>query len=385
MVGRPEDRGPTEPPSASSIPPDRIAIVHDYFTQQGGAERLVGELARVFPTATIHTSVVDRERLPASLRSATIRATPLQRLRRRGVPLTLLAPVLPTAFGRMRLDGARLVISSTTAFAHHVRPPDDAIHVAYCHSPPHFLWGTEDYFRGRAVMGRLLSPALEVLRRSDRAAAQRVDVYLANSRYTADRIRQVYGREATVVHPPVDTGALAPDPERSGRFLVVSRLRRHKRIDLAIAAATTNGWPLDIIGEGPDEPSLRRAAGPSVRFLGRLGDEAVRAAMARCVALIVPGTEDFGMTMAEVQAAGRPPVAFARGGALEIVRDGETGFLFDEPTSGSVAAAMRRAMTAGLDTDALVRSARRFDRARFDADVLVLIARVGGPPGSIAS
>jgi glycosyltransferase involved in cell wall biosynthesis len=360
-----------------------MAIVHDYFTQQGGAERLVGELARLFPTATIHTSVVDRGQLPASLRSATIRATPLQRLRRHGVPLTLLAPVLPTAFGRMRLDGARVVISSTTAFAHHVRPADDAIHVAFCHSPPHFLWGREDYFRGRRVMGWLLAPALETLRRSDRAAARRVDVYLANSRYTADRIRQVYGREATVVYPPIDTWALAPAAERSGRFLVVSRLRRHKRIDLAIAAATANGWPLDIIGEGPDEPSLRRMAGPSVRFLGRLSDEAVRAAMARCVALIVPGTEDFGMTMAEVLAAGRPPVAFARGGALEIIRDGETGFLFEEQSSESLAEAMRRAMTTDLDTEALVRSARRFDRARFDAELLALVSRLAGPPGSI--
>ena len=183
----------------------------------------------------------------------------------------------------------------------------------------------------------------------DRAAARRVDAYVANSAYTAERIREAYDRDATVVYPPVDTAAFAPDPERSGRFLVVARLRRHKRIDLAIEAATRHGWPLDVIGEGPDEAALRRAAGPSVRFHGRLPDEAVARAMARCIALIVPGTEDFGMTMAEVQAAGRPPVAFARGGALEIVRDGETGFTFDEPTAESLAAAMRRSMADELD------------------------------------
>jgi len=363
----------------------RIAIVHDYFTQQGGAERFVGDLARLLPTATIHTSVFDRERLPESLRAAGIRATPLQRLRRRGVPLGLLAPVLPTAFGRMRLDGAEVVISSTSAFAHHVRPPDGAVHIAYCHSPPHFLWGSDDYFRGRGATARLLSPGLEILRRSDRAAARRVDAYVANSRYTAERIRQTYGRESTVVCPPIDIGAFVPDPERSGRFLLVSRLRRHKRIELAIEAAATGGWPLDIIGEGPDEPSLRRAAGPTVRFLGRLSDEQVRAAMARCVALIVPGTEDFGLTMAEVQAAGRPPVAFARGGALEIILDGETGFLFAEPTGASLAEAMRRAMATDLDTDALIRSARRFDRARFDADLLAVLAVAGGRRASVDS
>jgi glycosyltransferase involved in cell wall biosynthesis len=375
---------PIEPTPAPSTALDRVAIVHDYFTQQGGAERLVGDLARVFPAATIHTSVYDREQLPETLRDARIRTTPLQRLRDRGMPLTLMAPVLPTAFGRLPLEGAEVVISSTTAFAHHVRPPDRALHVAYCHSPPHFLWGTDDYFRGRPVRGLLLAPALEILRRSDRAAARRVDAYVANSRFTAARIQRTYERASTVIYPPVDTSSFAPDPGRSGRFLVVSRLRRHKRIELAIQTAREHGWPLDIIGEGPDEPFLRRAAGPDIRFLGRLSDEAVRRAMAACIALVVPGTEDFGMTMAEVQAAGRPAVAFARGGALEIVTDGATGFLFEEPTTASLAAAMRRALGTELETGALVTSARRFDRARFDADLLALVARLVDRPSGTA-
>lgn len=371
---------PIEPTPAPSTATDRIAIVHDYFTQRGGAERLVGDLARLLPAASIHTSVYDPDRLPVALRSVRIRATPLQRLRRHGVPLTLLAPLLPTAFGRMPLDGTTIVVSSTTAFAHHVRPPDDALHVAYCHAPPHFLWDTDDYFHGRPIRARALSPALAILRRADRAAARRVDAYIANSAYTAGRIRDAYDREATVVHPPIDTAAFAPSLERSGRFLLVARLRRHKRIDLAVEAATRHGWPLDIIGEGPDEATLRGAAGPTVRFLGRLSDEAVARAMARCVALIVPGTEDFGMTMAEVQAAGRPPVAFARGGALEIVRDGQTGFLFGEPTVDALAEAMRRSMATNLDPDRLVASAQRFDRTRFDVEMLAVLAVALGRP-----
>ena len=294
-----------------------------------------------------------------------------------------MAPLLPTAFGRMPLEDATVVISSTSAFAHHVRPPDDAVHIAYCHAPPHFLWDAAGYFHGRAMAGWALAPGLAVLRRSDRAAARRVDAYVANSAYTAERIREAYDLDATVVYPPVDTAAFAPVTERSGRFLVVARLRRHKRIDLAVEAATRHGWPLDVIGEGPDEAALRRAAGPSVRFHGRLPDEAVARAMATCIALIVPGTEDFGMTMAEVQAAGRPPVAFARGGALEIVRDGETGFTFDEPTAEALAAAMRRSMADELDPDALVASARRFDRARFDAGMLAVLESVLGRPVSI--
>ncbi len=294
-----------------------------------------------------------------------------------------MAPLLPTAFGGMPLEDATVVISSTSAFAHHVRPPGDAVHVAYCHAPPHFLWDTADYFHGRRMAGWALTPGLAALRRSDRAAAGRVDAYVANSASTAERIRSAYGRDATVVYPPVDTAAFAPDPARSGRFLVVARLRRHKRIDLAVEAATRYDWPLDVIGEGPDEAALRRAAGPSVRFHGRLPDDAVARAMARCIALIVPGIEDFGMTMAEVQAAGRPPVAFARGGALEIVRDGETGLTFAEPTAEALAEAMRRSMTDVLDPDALVASARRFDRARFDAGMLAVLATVLGRPVSI--
>jgi len=361
------------------IPAGSVALVHDFFTQLGGAERFAGDLSRLFPTATVHTSVYDRDCLPDGLDPGRIRATPLQSLRARGIPLMLLAPVLPTAFGRIRLDGSGLVISSTTAFAHHVRPPDGAVHIAYCHSPPHFLWAGDDYFRGRRIRGRLLAPALALLRRSDLAAARRVDVFVANSHYTANRIRQAYGREAQVLHPPIETRAFSPTSERSGRFLVVSRLRRHKRIELAIEAALQLGVPLDIVGSGPDDDSLRRDAGRDIRFLGQLGDPAVRHAMARCIALLVPGIEDFGMTMAEVQAAGRPPVAFARGGALEIIRDGETGFLFDEPSVGSLAAAMRRAIDQELDVDALVESARRFDRDTFDAAFLELVARSVAP------
>jgi glycosyltransferase involved in cell wall biosynthesis len=364
-----------------SMAPDiAAAIVHDYFTQQGGAERFVGELARLFPGATVHTSVFDPAILPPTVPANRIRASPLQRLRSRGVPLQFLAPVLPTAFGRMDLGGSSVVVSSTSAFAHHVRPRAGAVHIAYCHSPPHFLWETGGYFRERGVRGRVMEPALGLLRRSDRAAARRVDAYVANSRYTAARILGTYGRRATVIYPPIDAAAFSPGPARSGRFLVVARLRRHKRIELAMEAAARLGCPLDIIGDGPDEAYLRDLGGPRVRFLGRLTDRQVQEAMARCIGLIVPATEDFGLTMAEVQAAGRPPIAFARGGATEIIRDGETGFLFHDQGVDAVADAMSRALSVELDTEALVRSARRFDRATFDAEFMAFVAGVVSGP-----
>ena len=380
----PSPAGGSPEPAAAERAPDgepesrggNVAIVHDYFTQHGGAERVVGELARLFPFAMVHTSVFDPDKTPALIGRSRLRATRLQWLRSRGLPLPLLAPVLPRTFRGLELDGANVVISSTSAFAHHVRAPAGAVHVAYCHTPPHFLWEAAEYFRGREGLGRLLRPGLDLLRRADEAAAREVDAYVANSRFTAERILRAYGRPATVIHPPVDTAAFTPVAERSGRFLIVARLRRHKRIDLALEAATRLGWPLDVIGDGPDEAYLRARSGPNIHFVGRLSDDEVGRAMARCTAVIVPGVEDFGLTMAEVQAAGRPPVAFARGGAMEIVRDGETGFLFGAQTVDSIAEAMIRARSILLDPAALVASAKRFDRAVFDAALLAFLARV---------
>jgi glycosyltransferase involved in cell wall biosynthesis len=354
----------------------RVAIVHDYFTQQGGAERFVGELARLFPSARVHASVVDATVLPDGVPVARVRSTRLERLRALGVPLPWLAPLLPSAFGSMRVGPVDLVVSSSSAFAHHVRPPAGAKHVAYCHSPPRFLWEAREYFAARGLAGRLEEPAVRLLRGSDRKAAARVDAYVANSSYTADRIERIYGRRATVIHPPIDAASFFPSAERSGRFLVVARLRRHKRIELAMAAAARLGRPIDIVGDGPDEAFLRAQAGPGVRFLGRLTDAEVRDAMARCAALVVPATEDFGLTMAEVQAAGRPAVAFARGGALEIVDDAETGFLVPEQTADALAAGMERALVTELDPAELVRSARRFDRSVFDARFGAFVAAV---------
>jgi glycosyltransferase involved in cell wall biosynthesis len=240
------------------------------------------------------------------------------------------------------------------------------VHICYCHTPAAFLWGTGEYFNGRAAIPRLARPGLAVMRRSDVEAAGRVDVYVANSHFTADRIERSYGRQAYVVHPPIATASFAPSDERSGRFLVVARLRPHKAIDLAVAAANELRLPLDVIGEGSDRRRLEAIAGPTVRFLGRRSDTDVAAAMARCAGLLVPGIEDFGMATAEVQAAGRPPIALAAGGTSEIVRDGETGFLFTERTPAAVGSAMLRALQEEVDPVALVASAQRFDVSLFD-------------------
>jgi glycosyltransferase involved in cell wall biosynthesis len=255
-----------------------------------------------------------------------------------------------------------------------VRPSPSAFHLCYCYSPPRFLWLQDAYFRGRPALRAALKPALTILRNLDKRASRRVDLYVAISREVARRIHAIYGRQAEVVHPPVDVAQFRPTSERSGRFLVVSRLLAYKRVDVAVAAASRASIPLDVIGDGPERERLESLAGPSVRFLGWQPDEMVREAMATCSALILPGSEDFGLTVVEAQASGRPPIAFASGGALDTVHDGETGFVFSEQTPEALAHAMRRATVEEIPIGSLRRSAERFSVAVFQKRMRELVS-----------
>jgi glycosyltransferase involved in cell wall biosynthesis len=346
-----------------SIPtqPDRLALVHDYMTQIGGAERVAGLLASALPSARLLTSVHRAQDVPLSfIGDRHWQTSYLQPLARK-VPLKAMLPALPHAIGSLDVTECDLVISSSSAFAHHVRPSPGAMHVCFCSAPAHFLWDQREYFRGRPGLAKLLAPLLQRLRRLDKEAAMRVDAYIANSAYTARRIKQVYERDATVVYPPVDLSRFAPSRHRSRRFLVVSRLVPSKLVGLVIEAANRYCLPLDVIGKGPELSRLREMAGPSVRMLGWQPDAVVKQAMAECEAVIVAGVEDFGLVTAEAQASGRPPVAYAAGGALEIIEDGVTGYLFLEQTSQAIGEAMIRARDGELDVSDLVTSAARFD------------------------
>ena len=354
----------------------KVALVHDYFTQRGGAERVAAHLAALYQDAPLYTSVLALGATPDGVDQARIRTTGLQRLLDARLPLRSLAPILPGVFAGLDLGTADVVLTSSSAFAHHVRVPDGAVHICYCHTPAPFLYSGQRYFQRNRRTAALAAPALALLRRRDRTAARRVDVFVANSRCTAEKLRSIHGCDARVIHPPIDTSRFRPSAERSGRFLTVSRLRPHKAVDLLISAANALQLPLDIIGDGSDRARLEALAGPTVRFLGWRSDAEVAAAMARCTALVDPGVEDFGMVIAEVQAAGRPPVAIAAGGAPEIVRDGVTGFLIPEQSTEAIAAAMLRAQQNPLDPAALVASARRFDVAVFDAAIYALVDEV---------
>jgi glycosyltransferase involved in cell wall biosynthesis len=362
----------------------RVALVHDYLTEMGGAERVVEAMTRTFPGAPLYTSAFSPSACP-TFAGLDVRTSFAQRLTSRKGAAKALFFALPAAFRSLDLSAFDTVVSSSSGFAHHVRPRTDALHICYCHNPPRFLWQPEEYFRGRTTLRWTLEPALAGFRRLDRAAAGRVGSYLANSETVRKRIRATYGRDATVLYPPVDTSLYEPTGERSERFLVVSRLLPYKRIDLAVDAATSAGLPLDVVGEGPDRARLEARAGKTVRFFGRVPDDEVRDLLSRCTALILPGAEDFGLTVVEAQAAGRPPIVYGAGGALESVEDGVSGFVFAEQSIPALVAAMHRAaLDDRIKPDALREAALRFDVDEFTRRLEGIVSRRVGAESATA-
>ncbi|MFN8621977.1 MAG: glycosyltransferase [Chloroflexota bacterium] len=355
----------TGSPAAHARP--AVVLGHDTLTEIGGAERVVAAWAERWPDAPLLTAAVDRRLLDGSLATHPLRVSPLGRLAGDKRRAKAMFPLVPLAFRALPVPAADILLTSSSAFAHHLRPRPGTLHAWYCHTPPRFLWDGDAYFREQPALGRGLGPVLAALRHADRAAAARVNLVIANSRHTAARVRVIYGREAEVLLPPVPVDRFTPTTERSGRLLVLSRLLPYKSIEVAIAAAAQAGLALDIVGEGPDRPRLERLAGPGVTFHGRLSDAEARARLARCVALLVPGREDLGITVVEAQASGRPPIALADGGATETIEDGASGFLVQDGHPGAFAAAIRRAQEDAIPAGALVAAARRLDTPVFTA------------------
>ncbi len=360
-------------PIPDTVTRPRTALVHDWLNQQGGAENVLVEMHRMFPSAPVYTSFYEPTLVDPAFRRLDIRHTWLQRFPLWRSNHQALLPLYPLAFGGLRIPSSDLVLSNSSAFCKGVRTAPGSVHVCYCLTPTRFLWMPDTYLASERapVWARLLlPPVLAWARRWDRRAAQRVTQFLAISRAVADRIQRFYGRSARIVYPPVDVDRFKPTTDVDDAFLIVSRLIPYKRIDLAVRACTELGLPLRIVGTGRAEAGLRALAGPTVTFLGRLPDRDVSVEMARCRAFLFPGDEDFGITPVEAQAAGRPVVAYGSGGALDTVIDGTTGILFREQTVESLGAALQRVQAMSIETDALVTNARRFSRENFRRSLL---------------
>jgi glycosyltransferase involved in cell wall biosynthesis len=358
----------------SSAGGPRVALVHDFLLDMRGAERVFLALCDLFPDADLFTAIYDEHGTEGRFAGRTVQTSFLQALRPKARTFRPLLPLYPSAMEALDLRGYDLVISSSSAWAHGVIPDVGAVHVCYCHNPFRYAWNARDETLARRdpVSRAVLRMIFQRWRQWDWIAAQRVDAYIANSETTRLRIERFFGREATVLHPPVVTGRFAPGPVGDD-YVVLSELMPHKHIDVAVRAFNMLGRPLTVVGNGPDERRLRRLAGPTIRFAGRVSDEQAAAILQRGRALVVTATEEFGIAAVEAQAAGRPVIALREGGVRETVIDGITGAFYDQQDPAVLAAVVRRFDALAADPQACVDNARRFDVAHFRHGVRAIV------------
>src|SRR4051795_7688734 len=311
----------------------RVALVHDFLLDLRGGERVFLALCEQFPDADIFTAVYDPAGTEGRFAQRRVHTSFLQRLRPNATSFRRLLPLYPYAMEALDLSGYDLVLSSSSAWAHGVLPSEDAVHVCYCHNPFRYAWNArEATLSARSPVVRAgLAMIFQRWRQWDWIAAQRVDTYVANSETTRRRVGRYFDREAHVVHPPVETSRFGLG--RVGdAYVVLSELMPHKRIDLAVQAFNRLRLPLIVVGNGPDARRLRRLAGPTIRFTGRVEDATAAELLGQARALVVTATEEFGIAAVEAQAAGRPVIALAEGGVRETVIDGTTGVFYEQPT-----------------------------------------------------
>lgn len=355
----------------------RVAIVHDWLTNMGGAEKVVLALHEAFPDAPIYTSTFVPEKVP-EFAGLDIRTTKLQSL---PGPLKKMHKFFPMqrvrAFRDLDLSEYDIIISSSSAEAKQIKKSrPDQIHICYCHTPIRYYWSHYNDYRRDPGFGklnwlvRLAMPFIvPAMKKADYQAAQKVDVFVANSSEVQNRIKKYYGKSSTVIHPPVDLDRFSPARERSDYYVTVGRQVHYKRFDLVVAAVNALKLPLKIYGDGPEHDRLVALAGPTVRFYSDrktdASDDAVTDALNHARGFIYAAEEDFGIVQAEALAAGAPVIALARAGSKDIVDDGESGILFNDQTVESVVEALQKANSMTFMPATLRRKAKRFDKSLF--------------------
>jgi glycosyltransferase involved in cell wall biosynthesis len=347
-----------------------VVLVHDYLLVMRGAERTFDAMAELWPEAPIATLLYDSSAFGDRFAGRDVRTSFLQASRARQRNFRALLPLCSMAAERLPVSDFDVVVSSSSAFAHGVRPGPEAMQISYCHSPFRYAWFERD--RGRRSAPLPLRPALSAMLSHCRTwtteAAERVTHFVANSRLTQQRIREAWGRDSEIIHPPVDVDRFhSREPEDF--LLLVGEITTHKRRDLALEAARLARMPIVVVGDGPDLQRLRARYGDMATFTGRLDDRDLAELYSRAAALVVPNVEEFGIVAVEAMAAGRPVVAVNAGGTQETVVHGETGLLVDEQTPEAFAAALRELPTAGFDCAAIARHAQRFSRQRFQREM----------------
>jgi glycosyltransferase involved in cell wall biosynthesis len=327
----------------------KVALVHDWLTGMRGGERVLEVLCQLYPEADLYTLLHVKNRLSDVIEGMRIKTSFVQRLPMVSKYYRYYLPLFPTAVEQFDLRGYDLILSSSHCAAKGILPMPGSLHISYCHTPMRYVWDVHyDYFKdsGKGLKNFLAAAMSNYLRIWDVTSSQRVDEFIANSRFVQQRIKKYYRRESVVIHPPVKGDYFQPSKsaKEGDYFLMVTAFVPYKRVDLAVEAFSRTGKSLLIVGDGHGMGNLKKGAGKNIEFLGWQGDEKIREYYQGCRALIFPGKEDFGITPVEAQACGKPVIAYGEGGALETIRPfpGErpTGVFFEQPTAESLIGAV---------------------------------------------
>lgn len=346
----------------------KVALVCDWLTVPAGAERVIFEFHELFPKAPIYTTLFMKERFP-QFKDADIRESYLRFIPGARSAHQLFFPLMPRAFERMDFSDYDIVISSSHSAAKGIITKPETLHVSYCHSPMRYVWDQSHEYQERYKSFRFLrflyQPVLHRIRMWDRLAAERVDVFIANSNFVKDRIRKYYKRDSHVIWPPVDLQRFIPSSKKTEDYLAVGRLTPYKRFDLVVDAANKNKISLKIVGEGPELGALKKKAGPTVEFLGRVSEAELPELYQKSKALLFPQVEDFGIVPLEAMASGTPVIAFKAGGALDTIEEGVNGLFFEEQSVESLSEAIEKFEKKKWDADKVAHSVQPFSRSHF--------------------
>jgi glycosyltransferase involved in cell wall biosynthesis len=358
----------------------RIGLVHDYLLTMRGAERAFSAVAQCWPGAPVYTTLYSVEGTERRFEDRQVHTSYLQFLRIKQKHFRRALPLYPLAVERLPVQSHDLIVSSSSAFAHGVKPRAGAVHICYCYTPFRYAWHERDLALGEVprYARPFLRWTLDRIRNWDRAVSARVTHYVAISRLTQQRIADCYEREASIVYPPVETKRFSPGGAPENFFLIVTELTRHKRVDVALEAARRAQRPVKVVGEGPELRHLRATFDCSAHFLGRVSDAELADLYSRACALVVPNIEEFGIAAVEAQAAGRPVVATDAGGARETVIDGETGILIPGGSSDGFAEALRHVDFHAFSAEKISHHAEQFSIEAFRERFLGEVRRVAG-------
>lgn len=340
----------------------KVALIHDWLTVQGGAERVLSVLSQMFPEAPIYTTIFNPEKFP-EYQNKKIITSYLDKFPLAHKKHQILIPLMPKAVESYDLSDFDIIISDSHACAKGAIKAKGAYHICYCHTPLRYVWRPE--IDDRASSSWLRRQAANYLKKWDLATIDRVDQYFGNSQYISDIIKQTYHRDAPTIYPPVDTTKWQPAAEIEDYFLYVNRLVSHKKPDLIVKAFNELGKPLKIVGTGPELANLQKMAKPNIAFTGRVSDEELKHLYSHTQALIYPSIDDFGMIAVEVMASGRPVIGIDKGGAAETIIEGKTGLHFSDQTPESIIAAVQKFNPKDFNPQEIRTFAEQFDTEIF--------------------